>query len=220
MEISVPNNNITFDASAQTITMNGYYSGVTREQIQHIKNLTTGDTLYNAAFPNKYNISVASGVITHNYDNSNHNDTDIIQVIVVLTETMGYNSTTGTLKITEQSPIDQQGLDSNPALNAVTTAQTSTYVNVFDKKRLTVLVEVTNGGTGGTLKLKTHNSQGTAINVPFIDTADGSRKNSAVCTTGNYVYTLPPNITLKDIAVALESVTDGEFTVDILGGAL
>jgi len=130
-----------------------------------------------------------------------------------------YNTAINSLNVVENAPLDQQPLDETP-LNAVTTAQTSTYTTVLDKQRLTVIVNVTSGTTGGTITLKTKNSAGIAINVPFIDTADDSINTSKVCTTGSYIFKLPADITIKELAVDLSSVTDGTFTVDILGGAL
>lgn len=82
MEIAIPIDDISFDASAKTITITGFYIEVVREQILKIQNLTTGDTIYNTSNPNKHNISVSGGVITHTYDNPDQQDTDVIQVIV------------------------------------------------------------------------------------------------------------------------------------------
>ena len=86
MEIVVPMSDVTFDASEKTITLGGDYSTVLHEQISRITNLTTGDLIYNSEDPNKYSISMASDVITHTYDNSRHNDTDSLQIVVILSD--------------------------------------------------------------------------------------------------------------------------------------
>lgn len=91
MEVAIPYADITFDASASTITVDRYYSNLTREQVLKIQNLTTGDTIYDFHNPNKYNISVLNGVITHTYDNPEQEDTDIIQVILSLNEAISKN---------------------------------------------------------------------------------------------------------------------------------
>jgi hypothetical protein len=130
-----------------------------------------------------------------------------------------YNTAINSLNVVENAPLDQQPLDETP-LNAVTTAQTSTYITVMDKEDLTVEVYVTSGATGGTITLKTHDSSDNVINVPFIDTADDSINTSKVCTTGGYIFKLTSDLTLKDLAVDLSSVTDGTFTVSVYGGAI
>jgi len=208
----------SFDASAQTITLANKFSNITKEQILSIRDLTSSEQIYDSRDTSLYDISISGGVITYTYGNTNHVDTDNIQIIVDATP--GYNAVLNAFNMVEQAPLDQQPLDPNPVLNAVTTAQTSTYTTVLDKQRLTVIVNVTSGATGGTITLKTKNSAGTAISVPFIDIADDSINASKVCTTGSYIFKLPADITIKELAVGLESVTDGTFTADILGGAL
>jgi len=219
MEISVPYDNITFDASAKTITMNGYYSGVSREQIQLIKNLTTGDTLYNAMFPNKYNIAVSGGAITHNYDNSNHSDTDIIQVTVMLTESMGYNATTDALKTTEQAPMDQQVLDAT-LLNAVTIPGASTAVYVLDKTYKTFHVIATNVTTGATFtfQISADGVKWETVNT-FADGGTSGSATQAISANGNYAFAVDPKVSVKYMRANITSLTDGTYTCYLQGRA-
>lgn len=220
MEIGIPQDNLTFDASAKTITMGGYYADIEREQILLIKNLTTGDTIYNSLFPNKYNIAVSSGVITHTYDNDGHADTDILQITVILSESMGYDSTTDSLKMTEQAPVDQQVLD-ELLLNAVTATGASTDVTVLDKARLTFVVVASSVTTGGTLKF-----QGSPDGTNYVDISTfaagalTAAASQAISADGTYIFTVDGRVAVKHIRANLSARTDGTYSVYLFGGAI
>lgn len=77
---SVPSNSeYTFDASNNTITLLSPFDTVTEEQISKITNLTTGVIIYDSARRTRP-ISMTGAVITHTYDNTGMQDTDLLQI--------------------------------------------------------------------------------------------------------------------------------------------
>lgn len=220
MEFGVDVDAITFDASAKTITMSGYYSDLGREQITHIKNLTTGDTLYNALFPQKYNIAVSAGVITHTYDNSNHQDTDIIQVTFVATESMGYNSDVDSLKVVEQAPLDQQILD-ELLLDAVTATANSTYVDCSGFGGFTLHIEAT-GTVNFTIEAHhTTDNTSTAPSAVGLVNAAGTASATPITLSaaGEYTYQFANLATAKYVRARVV-ITTGTASVTLLARAL
>lgn len=81
MEIIIPAENYTFDASAKTITLFAPYSDITIEQVLKIRNLTCRQNLYDCNIGSP-SISIESGIITHTASNKYHNDTDNIQISI------------------------------------------------------------------------------------------------------------------------------------------
>lgn len=71
----------TFDASAREITLVAPYTALSLGQIISIKNLTRKQVLYDHNNP-LHPISISGAVVTHTYDNTNHQDADILQVTI------------------------------------------------------------------------------------------------------------------------------------------
>lgn len=71
----------TFDASAKTITLAAPYDALDQAQIVSIFNVTTHDQMFDIK-NRKYSLSLSGAVITHTYDNTQHSDTDKLQIIV------------------------------------------------------------------------------------------------------------------------------------------
>lgn len=220
MEFGVDVDAITFDASAKTITMSGYYADLGREQITQIKNLTTGDTIYNALFPQKHNISVSGGVITHTYDNGGHNDTDILQVMFVTAESMGYNSDADSLKVIEQAPLDQQILD-ELLLDAVTATANSTYVDCSGMGGFTLHVIAT--GTVNLTIQANHTNDNTSTAPATVGLVNSAGTASATPITlsaaGEYTYQFA-NLATAEYVRVRTVVTTGTVTMILLARAL
>lgn len=132
-----------------------------------------------------------------------------------------YDSVLNLVKISEQAPLDQQALDER-LFDGITSAQTSTEVTVLDKQRLTFFLNVDAGATGGTITIQAVNDDGDSVDVAFYEIGDVSSTKiaSKVCTTGNYCFSLPEDLTFKKVTVTLGSYTNGTFTMDVWGGAL
>jgi hypothetical protein len=81
MRVVIPDTNITFDASAKTITISGVYSDLSTGQVLKISDLTTGSIFYDS-IRNNNRITVSSGVITHTYTDGEAADADNLQVII------------------------------------------------------------------------------------------------------------------------------------------
>ena len=220
MEIGIPQDNLTFDASANTITMTGYYEGINREQILIIKNLTTGDTIYNSLFPNKYNIAVSTGVITYTYDNAGHADTDILQITVILAESMGYDSTTDSISTTEKSPLDGHILD-ELMLDAITATANSTYVDCSGMGGFTLHV-VTSGTVDMTIQVNhsTDNTSTAPASVGLVDSAGTAAATPiTLSAAGEYSYQFA-NLASASYVRSRAVITTGTVTMILLGRAL
>jgi hypothetical protein len=220
MEIGIPQDNLTFDASANTITMTGYYEDINREQILKIKNLTTGDTMYDSLFPQKYNITVSTGVITYTYDNAGHADTDILQITVILAESMGYDSTTDSITTTENSPLDGHNLD-ELLLDAITATANSTYADCAGRGGFTLHV-IASGTVDATIQVN-HSTDNTSTAPASIGLVDAAGTAAATPITlsaaGEYTYQFANLASAKYIRGRIV-VTTGTFTMTLLGRAL
>jgi hypothetical protein len=83
--MTVPDANYTFDASARTITLLGVHSKTIAGDIIAIRNVTTGDLIYDSRIqygPSIPHISVTDGVISYYHGIYGHADTDKLQIIV------------------------------------------------------------------------------------------------------------------------------------------
>jgi hypothetical protein len=132
-----------------------------------------------------------------------------------------YNSSLNTMNVIEQAPLDTQTIN-NKILNAVTVATTSTPISVLDKRGLTVLIKVTSGATGGTVKFQCVDADAAEYDLGFYDLTSTSADKvlSKVLTTGNYVLHLPGDVKLPQVQIDISSVTDGTYTAWIFGGAI
>ena len=81
MQSILSNSEYTFDASAKTITLAAPYDTMDEENIIRILNLTTYAMIYDCDRAG-YSISVAAGVITHEYGNTDMQDTDVLQIVI------------------------------------------------------------------------------------------------------------------------------------------
>jgi hypothetical protein len=81
MQIILKDTDHTYDASAKQITLVAPYTALSWGQIISIKNLTLKQVLYDHENPT-HPISISGAVITHTYDNTGHQDTDILQVTI------------------------------------------------------------------------------------------------------------------------------------------
>jgi hypothetical protein len=82
MEMAIPDDFITFVPSSNQISLASVYFDTTKEDVLYIRNITKGELIYTSEHPNWNDISISSGVITYDYDNSNHESTDILQVVI------------------------------------------------------------------------------------------------------------------------------------------
>lgn len=71
----------TYSASTKVITLVEPYTALSEGQILKIVNLTRNEVLYDAAII-RYQISISGADITHTYDNTNHSDTDLLQITI------------------------------------------------------------------------------------------------------------------------------------------
>lgn len=71
----------TLSAADSTITLVAPYDGLDVGQIVSIINVTKDDLIYSSE-RRVHSISIAGAVITHTYDNSNHADTDKLQISI------------------------------------------------------------------------------------------------------------------------------------------
>ena len=71
----------TFDASTKEITLSVPYTSLSEGQILQITNLTTYAVIYDAR-TQRFPISISGAVITHTYDSSGMQDTDLLQVVI------------------------------------------------------------------------------------------------------------------------------------------
>lgn len=77
---SVPSNSeYTFDASAKEITLIDPFDVVTEEQVLKITNLTTNAIIYDSN-RRTHPITMTGAVITHTYDNTGMQDTDLLRI--------------------------------------------------------------------------------------------------------------------------------------------
>jgi hypothetical protein len=81
MQIILKDSDHTYDASAKQITLVAPYTALSWGQIISIKNLTLKQVLYDHENPT-HPISISGAVITYTYDNTGHQDTDILQVTI------------------------------------------------------------------------------------------------------------------------------------------
>ena len=71
----------SYVASTKKITLAAPYTTLSEGQVLRIFNLTTNDLIYSYEHL-QYPISIAGAVITHTANNTNHQDTDLLQVII------------------------------------------------------------------------------------------------------------------------------------------
>ena len=71
----------TYSASTKVITLDDPYTTLNEGQILKIVNLTLNEVLYDADAI-RYQISISGADITHTYDNTNHLDTDLLQITI------------------------------------------------------------------------------------------------------------------------------------------
>ncbi len=79
--ITLKDDEYTFNASARTITLATPYNALNQGQIVSIFNLTTHDQIFDVV-RRKHTISLSGAVVTHTYDNTQHNDTDKLQIVI------------------------------------------------------------------------------------------------------------------------------------------
>jgi len=131
------------------------------------------------------------------------------------------NNTLSTLKTTEQAPMDQQVLSGPPVLNAVTSTGASTAINTLDKGRLTLIVEISNAGSGATVQVEGSGDGDTwdSTNGQVgLEAADGTKSASVTLTDGVYVYkllTAPPYARVNVPSRDTETIT-----AYLVGGAV
>lgn len=103
-------------------------------------------------------------------------------------------------------------------LSSVSESGKSEFVNTTKYKGITFIVEAESVTTGADIKF-----QGSLDGVAGIDLTtyeDGGSTGSvsqSVSANGLYVYTVPDSITMKYMAAEITSITDGAYTVTILG---
>jgi hypothetical protein len=138
-----------------------------------------------------------------------------------------YNTAINSLNVVENAPLDQQVLDPNPVLNAVTTAQSSTAIYTLDKKSVTLGVSVSNLTSGATIKVEASNTGDTG-DWGAIGTVDnvGNVEKERVFGTGDltengaYFFEIVNAQRVKYMRVTLENVIDGTYTAYLTGGAI
>jgi len=216
----IPKEYYTLDATAKTITLSSPYNGIGIERIVLILDLDSNDVLYDVNLK-RDGISLSSGVITYSYDN-NVQDGDNIRIILddadaFTSELLAYNISSDSLKILEQAPVDQQGLDEK-VLNAVTAAGASTYVNVLDKARVIFAVVATNVTTGFDISIE-GSPNGDDWGEVGIEDKQGVETGSInINSDGTYLYRVVD--APKYIRANITSYTDGTASAWIQGGAI
>lgn len=130
-----------------------------------------------------------------------------------------YNESINASRTVEVSPVDQQVLWQK-LLNAVTTTGASTQVYVLDKKDLVFVVTASSTSTGGTF---TFEGSADGTNWGAIGTVDKAGSTSAtqdIAADGTVFFQVINCDSLKYVRANLSSVTDGTYTVYLIGGAL
>jgi len=227
----IPKKNYTLDATAGTITLSSPYDDLDLEQFITVVDLDTNHVIYDVHLK-RDGVTFASGVLTYTADNNITNDDDDIRIVINDTSGTtqaigGYSTTLDALKIVEQAPLDQQVLDPNPVLNAVTTAQSSTAIYTLDKKSVTLGVSVSSLTSGATIKVEASNTGDTG-DWGAIGTVDnvGNVEKERVFGTGDltengaYFFEIVNAQRVKYMRVTLESVIDGTYTAYLTGGAI
>lgn len=157
----------SFDALAQTITFDWLWT-VSIQQVRLITNVTDGIIIYNFASPTKKG-TIASNVLTLDYDTTSMSDTDELQIDLVYNNDQDYNL--WTLKNSPQSyaPIDsndsQELVGTATALGSSVDTRTlqGTAFSVERADKLSLLVTHTVSGGAGQ-----------EIRVRFSDAIDGT----------------------------------------------
>jgi hypothetical protein len=219
----IPNTGYTLDASAKTITLAAKYSGISHEEINRIVNLTKSDVLYDvSAALDRNNITLANGVITYTSDSSAA-DTDIIRVELddMYPPSAPYNSSANVLSVMESSPVDQQLLNTNAIINAVTTTTTSTANYVLSKSRLAVLVTMDDFTSDGAILTVYGGRTPTECDALIATYANGgntSATSQTISADGTFLYTIE-GITVPYITVKITR-TDGTISAYLMGAAI
>lgn len=109
MKQIVKDSDITFNASAKTITLAEKYSALSIAQIIRIRNITASDDIFITGYSNK-SITIIEGVITHTGENGYHANTDKILIeldsnIVKINEDQGAILIDGTVSVPAGQPI-------------------------------------------------------------------------------------------------------------------
>jgi hypothetical protein len=128
------------------------------------------------------------------------------------------NSDINSMNIVEQAPLDQQLLNET-ALNAVTTAQSSTSIYTGDKQGITMCV-VAAGTPAGTVKLQGSPDGTNTSDLGLIDEAGNVATSYSITAAGTYFYSVVNAATLPYVIADLSSVTDGTFTIYVFGRAI
>jgi hypothetical protein len=217
----IPKENYTLDATAGTITLSSPYDDLDLEQFITVVDLDTNDVIYDVHLK-RDGVTFANGVLTYTADNNITNDDDDIRIVINDTSGTtqaigGYSTTLDALKIVEQAPVDQQGLDEK-VLNAVTAAGASTAVNVLDKSRIIFIVDATNVTTGFDISIE-GSPNGDDWGEVGIEDKQGVEAGSInINSNGIYLYRVVD--APKYIRANITSYTDGTASAWIQGGAI
>jgi hypothetical protein len=216
----------TLDTASTTITLG---TAVPLERIVSIIDLTSNDTIYDINLRTG-TLSITGTTITYTCDN-NMSDGDILRIIALSEDDAITSISTNTDTITdtintdlnaqsviEQAPLDQQLLNET-ALNAVTTAQSSTSIYTGDKQGITMCV-VAAGTPAGTVKLQGSPDGTNTSDLGLIDEAGNVATSYSITAAGTYFYSVVNAATLPYVIANLSSVTDGTFTIYVFGRAI
>lgn len=126
----------TFDASAQTVTLTGLTSA-TLENVLLITNVTDGIIIYNFAEAAK-GATIASGVLTLDYDTTSMDDADRLQI--------WYDDGVATVAVTQSGTWDEVGI--NDSGNSITVDGTVAVTGVATAANQTTVIGHLDGVEG------------------------------------------------------------------------
>jgi len=97
-------------------------------------------------------------------------------------------------------------------------AATSDFVETARYKGLTFIVEASEVTTGADIEVLGSKDGVAGIGLAsYEDDGSTGTVTQSISADGTYVYTIPDSITMKYMAVDIPSLTDGTYTVTLLG---
>jgi len=97
----------------------------------------------------------------------------------------------------------------------------SEFVNTAKYKGITFIVEAESVTTGADIKFQGSLDGVSGIDLTtFEDNGSTGSVSKTISANGMYVFTVPDSITMKYMAAEITSITDGAYTVTILGKPL
>jgi hypothetical protein len=92
VQVILEDSDYSYDASEKQITLFSPYNSISPGQVVSIRNVTTGETIYDSREKSSLRIpriTISGGVLTHKANNARHSDTDTLQIALTLKQVDG-----------------------------------------------------------------------------------------------------------------------------------